>query len=93
LYSVSSVKNKNKTISDFQSQFSTSKIIRIFQKKISLKNIIFGAQFLLLIFLKNFNFQATLFSKMTSNFYSTDRKTQKLFKGLVVGFGPKGMPG
>ena len=26
------------------------------------------------------------------HFYSTDRKTQKLFKGLVVGFGPKGMP-
>ena len=23
----------------------------------------------------------------------TERKTQKLFKGLVVGFGPKGMPG
>ena len=27
------------------------------------------------------------------DFYSTERKTQKLFKGLVVGFGPKGMPG
>ena len=26
------------------------------------------------------------------NFYSTDRKTSKLFKGLVVGFGPKGRP-
>ena len=23
------------------------------------------------------------------NFYSTDRKTQKLFKGLVIDFGPK----
>ena len=27
------------------------------------------------------------------NFYSTERKTQKLFKLLVVGFEPKGMPG
>ena len=27
------------------------------------------------------------------NFYSTDRKTKKLFKGQVVGFGSKGMPG
>ena len=27
------------------------------------------------------------------DFYSTDRKTQKLFKELVVGFGPEGMPG
>ena len=25
--------------------------------------------------------------------YSTECKTQKLFKGLVVGLGPKGMPG
>ena len=34
----------------------------------------------------------TLFSKMTP-FYLTDRKTLKLFNGLVVGFEPKGMPG
>jgi hypothetical protein len=27
------------------------------------------------------------------DFYSTERKTQIFFKGLVVGFGPKGMPG
>ena len=27
------------------------------------------------------------------DFYLTERKTKKLFKGLVVGFGPKGMPG
>ena len=32
--------------SDFQSQFSMSKIIQIFLKKISLKNIILGANFL-----------------------------------------------
>ena len=28
-----------------------------------------------------------------ANFYSTDRKTSKVFKGLVVGFGPKGRQG
>ena len=27
------------------------------------------------------------------NFYSSDRKTHKLFNGLVVGFGPKERPG
>ena len=26
-------------------------------------------------------------------FYSTDHKTLKLFKGLVINFGPKGRPG
>jgi hypothetical protein len=40
-------------ISDFQSQFSMLKIIRIFLKKISLKNIILGAHFLLSTFKKN----------------------------------------
>ena len=34
--------------SDFQSQFSMSKNIRIFRKKNSLKNMILGTQFLLL---------------------------------------------
>ena len=28
-------------------------------------------------------------SPIFDDFYSTERKTQKLFKGLVVGFGPK----
>jgi hypothetical protein len=36
--------------SDFQSQFSTSKIIRIFLIFFSLKNINLGANFLLLAF-------------------------------------------
>mgnify|MGYP001498790335 CR=1 FL=1 len=27
------------------------------------------------------------------NFYSTDRKTYRLFKGLVIGIMPKGRPG
>ena len=35
----------------------------------SLKNMILGAHFLLLTFFENFNFQTTLFSKMTSNFW------------------------
>ena len=43
-------------ISDFQSQFSMSKIIRIFLKKNSLKNINLGACFLLLTFFENLNF-------------------------------------
>ena len=37
--------------------------------------------------LQNSDFQSQFY------FYSTERKTQKLFKWLVVGFGPKGMPG
>ena len=37
--------------SDFQSQFSTSKIIRIVLKKFSLKNINLGAHFLFLLIL------------------------------------------
>ena len=48
---------------------SRSKIIWIFLNFFSLKNIILGAHFLLLTFLENFNFQTTLFSKMTSNFW------------------------
>ena len=28
-----------------------------------------------------------------NNFYQTESRTQKLFNWLVVGFGPKGMPG
>ena len=41
---------------DFQSQFSKSKIIRIFLNFFSLKNINFGAHFLLLTFFANINF-------------------------------------
>ena len=54
--------------SDFQSEFSMSKIIRIFLFFFSLKNIILGANFSLLTFFDNFNFYSTLFSKMMSNF-------------------------
>ena len=43
-------------ILDFQSEFSMSKIIRIFLKKFSLKNMILGAHFLLWTFFENFNF-------------------------------------
>jgi hypothetical protein len=35
----------------------------------------------------------TLNFAILDNFYSTDRKTEKLFKGLVIGFGPKGRSG
>ena len=42
--------------SDFQSQFSTSKIIQIFLNFFSLKNISLEEGFLLLSFFENFNF-------------------------------------
>ena len=38
-----------------------------------------------------FDFESQNFA-VFDNFYSTDRKTKKLFKGLVVGFGSKGRP-
>ena len=81
---------------DFQSQFSMSKIIPIYLKKISLKNMILGAHFLLLTFSKTSIFKPLYFLKwrlIFGNFNSTERRTKKLFKWLVVGFGPKGMPG
>ena len=43
-------------ISDFQSQFSMSKIILIFLNFFLLKNINLGASLLLLTFFENFNF-------------------------------------
>ena len=39
-----------------------------------------------------FDFESQNFD-IFDNFYSTDRKTQKLFKGLVINFGPIGRPG
>ena len=42
--------------SDFQSQFSTSKIIQIFLTFFSLKNINIGARVLILTFFDNFDF-------------------------------------
>ena len=59
--------------SHFQSQFSMSKIIQIFLKKISLKNIILGAHFL-----KTSIFEPLYFLKLHPifhDFYSTDHKT------------------
>ena len=64
--------------SDFQSQFSMSKLSESFYKKFSFKNIILGAQFLLLTFFDNFNFKPLCFLRwrpIFDNFYSTDRKT------------------
>ena len=75
-----------------QSQFSMTKIIRIF---------------LIFFFIVEYDFRGTLFvdifwkpllyflkwRQIFDKFYSTERKTQKLFKGLVVSFGPKGMSG
>ena len=53
--------------------------------------MIFWAHFLLLAFFENFNFLTTC--PIFDDFYSTDRKTEKLNKGLVIGFWPKRMPG
>ena len=44
---------------DFQSEFSMSKIIRIFLIFFSLRNKILGAHFLLELFFGNFNFKTT----------------------------------
>ena len=55
--------------SDFQSQFSMSKIIRIFLIIFSLKNISLEEGFVLLSYIKNFNFWTTLFFKMVPNFW------------------------
>ena len=50
--------------SDFQSNFSISKIDRIFLKKILLKNINLGHQLLLKTFLDKFNLKNNLFLKL-----------------------------
>ena len=50
--------------------------------------MILGAHFLLLTFFENFTFNPIYLLKwrpIFDNFYSTERKTKKLFKGLVVG--------
>ena len=52
---------------EFQSQFSTSKIIQNYLN-FSMKNTGLGAHFLLSTFIDNINFQITLFSKMMPNF-------------------------
>ena len=61
----------------------------------SLRNIILGAHFLLLIIFDNLNFLTTLFSKTMSNFWWLLFNWQQdwLFNVLVVDFGPKGRPG
>ena len=57
--------------SDFQSQFSMSKIIWIFLNVFSIEDLQFSLEegFLLLSFFENFNFWTTLFSKMVPNFW------------------------
>jgi len=52
-------------ISDFQSQFSMSKIIRIFAKNVFIKEY---RCFLLLIFFENFDFLSTLFNYLSTEF-------------------------
>ena len=76
--------------SDFQSQFSMSKVILIFL----IFFMILGHTFCCWHFLKTSLFKPLYFLKwhpIFDNFYSTECWTQKL--GLVISFGPKGMPG
>ena len=54
-------------ISDFQSQLSTSKIIRIFPKKIFIEKYHFRTTFLLLTFFHNLILEHTLLSKVMPN--------------------------
>ena len=49
--------------SDFQSQFPASKIVQIFLKKISLKNINLGAHFFFLLILYSIKIERLLFLK------------------------------
>ena len=72
--------------SDFQSQFSVSKINRIFWKIFSLKNLILGAHLLLLTFLETSIFEPLYFLKLCPIFdWLQDLKN--------FGFGPKERPG
>ena len=55
-----------------------------------------GTPFVIDIFWKLQFFEPPFFLKwrpIFDDFYSTDHNTLKLFKGMVVGFGPKGRPG
>ena len=74
-----------------------SKIIRIFLKKFFIEEYDFRGKFSFIdFFFKTSIFKPLYFLKwhpIFDYFYSTDRKTQKLFKGLVVDYEPKGMPG
>ena len=62
-------KNRRQKVpkSDFQSRFSTSKILRIFLKKFSLKNINLGATFLFLSILCSIKIERLLFLKFLKN--------------------------
>ena len=71
--------------SDFQSHFSTSKIVQIFTKKNSLKNINLGQQLLLKSFFDKFNFKNNLLLKLGCkiaiflNLTTLFEKLQKIF--------------
>ena len=59
---------KNCKILTFNVNFLHRKLSKSFSIFL-LKNIVLGADFLLLTFFENFNLHSTLFSKMTSNFW------------------------
>ena len=77
--------------------FSMSKIIRIFLKLFLIEEYDFRGTFFVndtfwkLHFLNHFIFLK--WHPISDDFYSTDHKTQKLFKGLAIAFELKGIPG
>ena len=76
--------------SDFQSQFSMSKIVRIFLKKFSLKNINLGALFLVLLISCSIKIERLLFLKFLKNLAFFDsylwpfNKSEEKIKAIFV---------
>ena len=86
-------KNKRQKVpkSDFQSRFSKSKILRIFLKKISLKNINLGATFLFLSILCSIKIERLLFLKFLkilpffdSYFWPFNKTHEKIIAIFVI---------
>ena len=85
-------KNRRQKVpkSDFQSQFSTSKMLRIFLKKILLKNINLGAPFLSLSILWSIKIKRLLFLKFFKNLPFFDsyfwqfNKSEEKIKAIFV---------
>ena len=68
-YQNSKISWQKMPISDFQSEFSMSKIIRIFLNFFFIEEYQFRGMFLFFTFFENFNFESTLFSKFKQKFW------------------------
>ena len=83
-------RRQKKPKSDFQSQFSTPKTLRIFLKKISLMNINLGATFLFLSVLCSIKIEQLLFLKFLKkmaffdNYFWPFNKTRERIIALFV---------